>query len=134
MRFGQEASIVFLPLHCYATLWRPDFILQFRINKLWLPAWGDALWKTSRFVGLIGVNMGVNADKNNKSVDAQTLANITYISDMLSELRMVAKSEGAEMLCYLIEMAYIEAEDIKSGLRKLSVGHKDRNSPLGMPI
>ncbi|MGV1752591.1 hypothetical protein [Agrobacterium sp. CG674] len=134
MRFGQEASNVFLPLHRYATFWRPDCILQFRINKLWLPAWGDALWKTSRFVGLIGVNMGVNADNNNKGKDAQIPPNIAYISQMLSELRYVAKVEGADMLLYLIEMAYIEAEDIKTGRRKLSVSHIDRNPPLGMPI
>lgn len=108
--------------------------MQFRINKLWLPAWGDALWKTSRFVGLIGVNMGVNADKNNKCADAQISPNFAYISQMLAELRLVAAAEGADMLFYLIEMAYIEAEDIKTGRRKLSVGHKDRNPPLGMPI
>lgn len=78
--------------------------------------------------------MGVNVENNNKCGIAQTSANITYISEMLSELRTVAISEGADMLCYLIEMAYIEAEDIKAGRRKLSVGHKDRNPPLGMPI
>ncbi|MBD8689197.1 hypothetical protein IFT56_16745 [Rhizobium sp. CFBP 13717] len=78
--------------------------------------------------------MGVNADNSNKGKDAQIPPNIAYISQMLSELRYVAKVEGADMLLYLIEMAYIEAEDIKTGRRKLSVSHIDRNPPLGMPI
>ncbi len=38
--------------------------------------------------------------------------NIAYIRQMLGELRMVARNEGAEMLCYLIEMAYVEAGDL----------------------
>ena len=51
----------------------------------------------------------------------QTRDNIAYIRQMLGELRSVAHGEGAEMLRYLIEMAYIEAGDIQAGLRPLSV-------------
>ncbi|QRM55039.1 hypothetical protein [Sinorhizobium sp. BG8] len=51
---------------------------------------------------------------------AQTRENITYIRQMLGELRLVAHSEGADMLRYLIEMAYVEAGDIQAGLRPLS--------------
>lgn len=51
----------------------------------------------------------------------QTQENIAYIRQMLAELRSVANSEGAEMLRYFIEMAYIEAGDIQAGLRPLSV-------------
>ena len=40
---------------------------------------------------------------------------MTYLRQMLGELRLVAKSEGADMLCYLIEMAYVEAGDIQAG-------------------
>jgi hypothetical protein len=36
-------------------------------------------------------------------------ARITYIWKMLAELRQVAAAERADMLCYLLEMAYIEA-------------------------
>jgi len=52
--------------------------------------------------------------------------NIAYTRQMLGELRTVANNEGADMLRYLIEMAYVEAGDILAGLRPLSVrGHRD---------
>lgn len=38
--------------------------------------------------------------------------NIQYIRQMLGELRSVAEAEKAEMLCYLIEMAFMEAGDL----------------------
>ncbi|MCY0146529.1 hypothetical protein OEG84_02035 [Hoeflea sp. G2-23] len=50
---------------------------------------------------------------------ARTEQSITYIMQMLSELRTVADSENADMLCYLIEMAYIEAGDVLAGQRPL---------------
>ena len=37
--------------------------------------------------------------------------------EMLVELRTVAESEGCDMLCYLLEMAYLEASDIQLGRR-----------------
>jgi hypothetical protein len=46
--------------------------------------------------------------------------NIAYIKQMLGELRQVALNEGADMLCYLIEMAYVEAGDVQSGRRPRS--------------
>ncbi|KQQ37594.1 hypothetical protein ASG19_00285 [Rhizobium sp. Leaf306] len=49
--------------------------------------------------------------------------NIAYIRQMLAELRQVALSEGADMLCYLIEMAYVEAGDVQAGRRPRSVFH-----------
>ncbi len=52
---------------------------------------------------------------------------ISYIRQMLGELRQVARGEGADMLCYLIEMAYVEAGDVQSGLRPRSVVHRDRH-------
>ncbi|MCJ8147865.1 hypothetical protein [Shinella sedimenti] len=52
--------------------------------------------------------------------------NIAYIRQMLGELRSIANNDGADMLRYLIEMAYVEAGDIQSGVRPLSVrGHRD---------
>ncbi|MGE7369788.1 hypothetical protein ACQKKX_12100 [Neorhizobium sp. NPDC001467] len=53
--------------------------------------------------------------------------NIAYIHEMLGQLRLVAQSEGADMLCYLIEMAYVEAGDLQSGRRALSL--PKRNGP-----
>nr|WP_083347614.1 hypothetical protein [Rhizobium sp. LCM 4573] len=41
--------------------------------------------------------------------------NIIYIRDMLKQLRNLA--EGEDMLCYLIEMAYVEAGDLQAGRR-----------------
>lgn len=49
--------------------------------------------------------------------------NIAYVRQILGELRNVAQREGADMLCYLIEMAYLEAGDIQAGRRGLSVRH-----------
>lgn len=54
----------------------------------------------------------------------QTLQNIAYIHEMLGQLRHVALAEGAEMLCYLIEMAYVEAEDLQAGRRPLLVAKR----------
>ena len=59
--------------------------------------------------------------------------NVTYIRQMLGELRTVANNEGADMLRYLIEMAYVEAGDIQSGLRPFSVrcdGDTARDVPV----
>ncbi|NTE86180.1 hypothetical protein [Agrobacterium rubi] len=78
--------------------------------------------------------MVVNAKNSSQSREEQTSENLAYIREMLAELRAVAEREGADMLCYLIEMAYIEAGDIQSGRRKLSVAHVKRNSTRGMPI
>jgi hypothetical protein len=52
--------------------------------------------------------------------------NIAYIWQMLGELRQVAENEGADLLCYLIEMAYVEAGELQTG-RAMSVGHGKRN-------
>ncbi|MBB3539372.1 hypothetical protein [Rhizobium sp. BK399] len=38
----------------------------------------------------------------------------TFIRQMLAELRRVAEKENADMLCYLIEMAYVEAGDLQA--------------------
>ncbi|RYC17613.1 hypothetical protein [Ciceribacter ferrooxidans] len=53
--------------------------------------------------------------------------NVAYIRQILGELRNVAQREGADMLCYLIEMAYLEAGDIQAGRRGLSVRHGQRD-------
>lgn len=81
-----------------------------------------------------GVTIIVSAQNSSQSRDQQTSENLAYIRQILAELRIVAEREGADMLCYLIEMAYIEAGDIQSGRRNLSVGHNERNPPRGMPI
>ncbi|SCX00958.1 hypothetical protein DSM25559_0084 [Agrobacterium rosae] len=78
--------------------------------------------------------MVVSAQNSSQSRQQQTSENLAYIRQMLAELRIVGEREGADMLCYLIEMAYIEAGDIQSGRRELSVSHDKRNTTRGMPI
>lgn len=56
----------------------------------------------------------------NRAPSGKTGENIAYIKQMLGQLRTVADTEGCDMLCYLIEMAYIEAGDIQLGQRPLS--------------
>lgn len=54
---------------------------------------------------------------------------------MLGELRKVADAEGADMLCYLIEMAYIETGDIISKSRPINSGIEDkRNKSSGVSL
>ena len=53
--------------------------------------------------------------------------NIAYVRQMLGELRQVAENEGADLLCYLIEMAYVEAGDLQASRQSLSIGHGKRN-------
>jgi hypothetical protein len=60
--------------------------------------------------------------------------NIAYIRQMLGELRQVALAEGADMLCYLIEMAYVEAGDVQAGRRPRSVLHRERDKPTNVPV
>jgi hypothetical protein len=64
----------------------------------------------------------------------KTLESIAYIRQLLGELRQVALNEGAEMLCYLIEMAYVEAGDVQAGKRQLSIGHGDRDKSSGVTM
>ena len=59
--------------------------------------------------------------------------NIAYVRQMLGELRAVAHNEGADMLRYFIEMAYVEAGDILSGFRPLSI-RENRDRTPGVPL
>jgi hypothetical protein len=52
--------------------------------------------------------------------------NLVYVKDMLGELRTVADVEGADMLSYLIEMAYIECGEILSNSRPLNLGLQNK--------
>ena len=44
-----------------------------------------------------------------------------YLAQMLGELSQIARQHRAEMLCYFVEMAYAEAEDILAGKSGLSI-------------
>ncbi|AJY47655.1 hypothetical protein TM49_21455 [Martelella endophytica] len=41
---------------------------------------------------------------------------ITYIRQILGQLRRLSDREGTEMLCYLIDMAYMEAGESQARL------------------
>ena len=66
----------------------------------------------------------------NSSADSGTLRagnsreKIAYLRQMLGELRLVARGEGADLLCYLIEMAYVEAGDLQTGRSQLGARPK----------
>lgn len=66
---------------------------------------------------------------SNKKQPSDSKANLLYLQEMLGELRNVAESEGADMLCYLIEMAYIETGDILANDRPLKMGIKNGGNP-----
>ncbi|MEQ8601954.1 MAG: hypothetical protein RID96_10795 [Nitratireductor sp.] len=42
---------------------------------------------------------------------------LDFIQSMLAQLRTMAEAERLEMLAYLIEMAYVEAGDLRRGDR-----------------
>ena len=57
-----------------------------------------------------------------------SVENIAFIRQMLGELRQVAEREGADLLCYLLEMAYVEAGDLQAGRQPLSsIQHGNRH-------
>ncbi|MET0748197.1 MAG: hypothetical protein ABWY49_08390 [Rhizobium sp.] len=59
-----------------------------------------------------------------KNKDSLTsLENIAFIRQMLGELRQVAEKEGADLLCYLLEMAYVEAGDLQTGRQPMASFH-----------
>jgi hypothetical protein len=64
-----------------------------------------------------------------KNKDSLTsVENIAFIRQMLGELRQVAEKEGADLLCYLLEMAYVEAGDLQTGRQPMaSIQHGNRH-------
>ncbi|MCV9997395.1 hypothetical protein OE766_03965 [Pararhizobium sp. YC-54] len=68
------------------------------------------------------------------SKEVQAREKVAYVKEMLGELRGVAAHEGADMLRYLIEMAFVEAGDILSGKRQLSFPNAEGNKAARMPV
>ncbi|MBL0374833.1 hypothetical protein JJB09_22730 [Rhizobium sp. KVB221] len=63
-----------------------------------------------------------------------TLERISYIKQMLAELSQVARTERAELLVYLLEMAFTEAGDLLSGKSVTSLAHVNRNETGRVPM
>lgn len=59
---------------------------------------------------------------------------IAYIRQMLGELRQVALGEGADMLCFLIEMVYVEAGDVQAGRRPRSFLYRERDKSPNVSV
>jgi hypothetical protein len=53
---------------------------------------------------------------------------LDYLRSMLGQLRTMAEAERADMLAYLIEMAYVEVSDIIRGERPLRLADQPGNS------
>ncbi|WP_099866169.1 hypothetical protein [Pararhizobium haloflavum] len=66
--------------------------------------------------------------------NGEHMENIAYVRHMLGELRAVAEAEGCAMLCYLIEMAYVEAGDIQLGRRPSRVRDIKSDAPPGVSM
>ncbi|MCY1668352.1 hypothetical protein [Rhizobium sp. SL86] len=66
-------------------------------------------------------------DGANRSGGEGPGANLAFIRQMLGQLRQVAYQERAQMLCYLIEMAYIEAGELQNGPNGGSDQHRERH-------
>lgn len=69
----------------------------------------------------------MNTNDSKTGLREQSVANIAYIQRMLAELLNVAQRERAHMLCYLIEMAYVEAGDLQKAVKCRSVEHGERH-------
>ena len=54
----------------------------------------------------------INRSKGGMTTTTRSYQNLVYVRQMLGELRNVAEGEEARMLCYLIEMAMMEANDL----------------------
>ncbi len=52
---------------------------------------------------------------------------LEYIQSMLGQLRLMAQAERCDMLAYLIEMAYLEATDVRQGHSQSQISQVNRN-------
>ncbi len=52
-------------------------------------------------------------------VEMERRENISYIRQLVGELRLIARRENADMLGYFLEMAYMEAGDLLAGKQTL---------------
>ncbi len=52
--------------------------------------------------------------------DVDRRENIAYIRQLVGELRQIAGREHADLLCYFLEMAYMEAGDLMAGKQTMS--------------
>jgi hypothetical protein len=56
-----------------------------------------------------------------KRLTEKNVQSLEYIQSMLGQLRTMAQAERADMVAYLIEMAYTETSDVLRGQRPLEL-------------
>jgi hypothetical protein len=79
------------------------------------------------------LNMSATAESGNP-VKTASRERISYIKQMLAELSQVARAEQAELLVYLLEMAFTEAGDLLAG-KSVSRSHQVKRNETGrMPM
>jgi hypothetical protein len=117
-------------------------MLSALVSRLRLTQPDGVVWGSARILSAF-LKAGLNAPQGKPMIpnspgagkrDALAREKISYVRQMLGELRGVAATEGADMLCYLIEMAAVEAGDILSGKRQLSFSNVEGNEATGMPV
>lgn len=64
----------------------------------------------------------------------QSEQNLLYVRQMLGQLRAVARTEKADLLCYLIEMAFVEAGDLQVARRNASSPGVEGDEPAGVTM
>lgn len=64
--------------------------------------------------------------------DGSSRENIAYIRQMLAELAQVARNERADLLAYLLEMAFTEATDMLSDRSGLVKGERDQTTRMAV--
>ena len=67
-------------------------------------------------------------------ISAASKERISYVKQMLGELSQVARAEQAELLVYLLEMAFTEAGDILTGKSVVDSHHIKRNQTGRMSV
>lgn len=116
------------PIFGFSAISQPEYnqyaittVLQFKIIGLsyFEDLYGRA--KSDCVIGNMRASMSTRPTQGSLE-KARTEQNIAYIRQMLGELRSVAHGENAGMLCYLIEMAYLEAGDLLEGRRPVNAG------------
>ena len=68
------------------------------------------------------------------TISSPSMERISYIKQMLAELAQVARAERTELLAYLLEMAFIEAADLLSGVAPHPSAHVNGHQSAGMPV
>ena len=82
----------------------------------------------------LGAARAARWENDVKDYQKRRLESIAYIQQMLGELRTLSEIERCNMLTYLIEMAYVEAGEIRRGQRPMRVSPQRLAEPVEPPL